>query len=512
MKIDSRWIVPLLIVIAIVLTGALIPSCPFGSDEGDNLLGAQSILRGGDIYRAFYSQHMPFGYYFSALIGLCGAKSVLHFRIGYVLFLALFWGWLYWAYARRVPSILLLFLIVAFPLAAPWFLGHVILADNLSGLALVVLMMELISHRKPEDLTPQRMVVISAAVFAAVTSTFLSLYPVFAFLAGMALLDIQESCWRVSRITFRRYLMLAAVIAIPFALLGGWYLLTGNFGRFWYQAYEFNRTVYPKYINIGGRYDAIMTFINLPVAWIRHGQDVLGTAIQTRSMSLGLLMMIANLAFIFWAGRGWLFSMILFVFLTYTGTRGFGGFGHEGFHSAPYYLVSLVSLGWLISILCRPRLIKAAALIGLVFFFLNITLPVYGKLAQFNPAFLKQDPLFPIPGIEFIRPWINPGEPLWSASINGYLYIDTHCPPASRVWGLVPWYGETYLNDIIADLEKTQPKVIYFPAELAISGRKLIEYAHPIYNYIQQHYRPLDKEAPVRRDLYILVEPPAAAE
>jgi len=504
-----RCVVPVLIVITTILTGALIPSFPFGSDEGDNLLGALSILRGGDIYKAFYSQHMPFGYYFTALIGLCGARSVLDFRIGYVLFLALFWAWLYWTYARRVPSILLWFLIAAFPLAAPWFLGHVILADNLGGLALVVLMMELISRRKLENLTPQRMVVISAAVFTAVTSAFLSLYPVFAFLAGMALLSIQDNCWRVSRTTFRCYLMLAVMIAIPFVLLGGWYVLTGNFGRFWYQAYEFNRTVYSKYVNIGGQYDALLTFINLPLSWIRHGQNILGTAIRTRTMSLELLMMIANLAFIFWARRGWLFSVILFVFLTYTGTRGFGGFGYEGFHSAPYYLVSLVSLGWLISILCRPQLIKAVALIGLVFLFLNITVPVYGKLAQFDPAFLKRDPLFPIPGIEFIHPWINPGEPLWSASINGYVYIDAHCPPASRVWGLVPWYGETYFNDIIADLEKTQPKVIYFPAELTISGRKLIEYAKPIYDYIQQHYYPLDKQDPIRRDLYILVEPPS---
>ena len=566
---------PLLFVMVLLIV-ALLPTFPFGSDEGDNILGAFSVLNGGDVYRTFYSQHMPFGYYFTALLALCGAESVPQFRIAYAVFLALFWAWLCWSYARRIPAAMLIFLLLAFPLSAPFFLGHVILADNLSSLALLTLLLELIVYDGAEGLKPARGAVISLAAFVAITSCFLSVYPVFAFIAGLILLDLRRSGWRLkytgvvaggddpgpasarpativscrrpNLFPFRQYILLAAMMTFPFAVLIGWYALTGNLGRFYFQAYEFNRTVYAKYV-WGGNQPALLTaFFMLPLVWIQHAILAMKTALQTLTLPLDLLLAFANLGFIIFIRRGLFFSVVLFFFLVLTGTRSFGGFGYTGFHSAPYFMVSLVSLGWLIALLCppapaespkeyshldktrwrswlrrvsqrlhRPRRLKMLTAAGLLVLFLlaaapgylRAILPVYGRLARSeHRGGLEQ--FFATPYDREIKALTRPGDRIWSAGINGYIYINNRCLPAGRIPGLVPWFVESYTDEIIADLDKNKPRVVIFPAEGAVWGHALKDFGRPIFSYIQAHYHPLDANAPVKKDIYVLNDQPSA--
>ncbi|MDO9541409.1 MAG: hypothetical protein Q7J98_03690 [Kiritimatiellia bacterium] len=511
-ELRFRFIVPFLLFVMLMLIGGLIPTFPFGSDEGDNILGALSVLGGGDIYKAFYSQHMPFGYYFTALLALCGAESVPEFRIAYAVFLVLFWAWLYWSYARRVPPIMLIFLLIAFPLTAPFFLGHVILADNLSALALLVLLLELLGHRDSPELTPRRMAVISLASFVAVTSCFLSVYPVFAFIVGLVLLELRRNGWRLKCFPFRRCIFLAAAAALPFAILSGWYALTGNLGHFYYQAYEFNRTIYAKYVWGGGQPSPLAAFGMLPLIWIQHGISALRTALQNFTLSLDLLLVAGNLAFIIFIRRGWVFSIVLFLFLTYTGTRSFGGCGYTGFHSAPYFMVSLALLGWLIANLYQPRRARILVMVCLlvIFFkctipaYLGCTLPVYLRHIRSAQKLFSLDAFFATPYDKEIKALTKPGDMIWSAGIEGYVYINNRCMPASRIWCLVPWFAEDYGDEIVADLEKNRPQVIIFPADGMVWGHPLKDFGADIFHYIQARYRPLDINVPVKKDIYVL--------
>lgn len=511
-----HFVVPLLLLVLVMLIGALIPTFPFGSDEGDNILGAFSILIGGDIYKAFYSQHMPFGYYFTALFALCGAESVSEFRIAYAVFLVLCWTWLCWSYARRIPTAMLMFLLIAFPLSAPFFLGHVILADNLSGLALLVLLLELISYRGAEDLTPKRMVVISLASFVAVTASFLSVYPVFAFIIGLALVDLRWNEWRLKSFPFRRYILLAAAAAFPFAVLAGWYALTGNLGHFYHQAYEFNRTVYAKYVSVGYQYEPLLKFVFLPLAWIQHAGLALQTVLQTGALSLNLLLVLGNLGFVIFLRRGWAFSVVLFLFLTYTGTRSFGGFSYTGFHSAPYFMVSLASLGWLIAFFYQPHRARILIMACLLVFFLKCTipaylrstLPVYGRYIHSEHELFNLNEFFATPYDRELKALTKPGDMIWSAGVNAYVYINSRCRPAGRIWGLVPWFAEDYTDEIITDLERHKPRVIIFPSDGMVWGHALKDFGADIYRYIQKRYRPLDVNMPVKKDIYVLNDLP----
>lgn len=507
-----HFVVPLLLIILVMLIGALIPAFPFGSDEGDNILGAFSILNGGDIYKAFYSQHTPFGYYFTALLALCGAESVPEFRIAYAVFLALFWTWLCWSYARRIPAVMLMFILVAFPLSAPFFLGHVILADNLSALALLVLLLELISYRGAEDLTPKRMAVISLASFVAVAACFLSVYPVFVFIVGLALVDLRRNGWRLIYFPFRRYILLAAIAVFPFAVLVGWYALTGNLGNFYYQAYEFNRTVYAKYVYTGYQYEPLLKFILMPLTWVQQGILALKATFQNRALSMNLLLALGNLGFIVFIRRGWVFSVVLFFFLTYTGTRSFGGFGYTGFHSAPYFMVSLAALGWLLAALYRPHNIRTLGAACLLLIFLKVTipaylkstLPIYWRHVRSDSDLFSLEAFFSTPYDKEVKALTKPGDMIWSAGVDGYVYINNRCRPAGRFSGLVPWFAEDYMDEIIADLERHKPKVVIFPADGMVWGHALKDYGANINHYIQARYHPLDVNVPVKKDIYVL--------
>lgn len=512
-KSRFHWAVVLFLLGMVVLTGFLMPTFPFGSDEGDNILGAQSVLRGGDIYAAFYSQHMPFGYYFTAGLAMCGAKSVPEFRMAYVVFLAFFWAWLYWSYAQRVPPVMLMFLVIAFPLSAPYFLGHVILADNLSALALLVLILELISYQGPGDLRPGRMAIISLASFTAINSSFLSIYPVFVFFAGMAISDLQRGRWRIADFPFRRYLLLASATALPFALLIGWYALTGNLGRFYYQAYEFNRTVYAKYVWVRAQPSLFTAFVYLPLVWIQHVLSAVKLAVQNATISLDLLLALSNLALIFFLRRGWVLSVTLFLFLVYTGTRSFGGCGYTGFHSATYFMLSLAALGWLMAALSRQshraKILGIACLLVIflrctVPLYLRVALPVYWRHLRCDPELFDLEPRFATIYDKEVKALTKPGDKIWSAGVDGYIYINNRCRPAGRIWGLVPWFADNYTDEIIADLEKHQPKLIVFPSEGEVWGHALKDFGKVVFQYIQAHYLPLDVNAPIRKDIYIL--------
>lgn len=61
------------------------------TDECDNIRGGILIAKGRVLYRDYYTQHTPFGYYLCAFFAWLGAKSIQQFRLLYYLFSAILW-------------------------------------------------------------------------------------------------------------------------------------------------------------------------------------------------------------------------------------------------------------------------------------------------------------------------------------------------------------------------------------------------------------------------------------
>lgn len=487
-----------------ILLGGLLGTMPNPPDEGDNMLGALCVARGGDVYKAYFSQHTPFPYYFTSLFALMGVNSVIGFRLAFSGALLLFWLVVYWAYAGSVKKRALLFFMAAYPLLAPFCLGHLILAEVFMAQALVVLLLEYLRYLQVRTLPRSRMLVISLCVFVAVMSCFVGVYAVFFILLGFGVGELQGLSRATFKERFSRGGLFLLVLAVPFGLLLAWYAATGNLRNFYEMAYLLNRTVYSHYI--GGLGTSLgAPFLSLPLAWPLHIWAAVTDGLTRGVVTLSLLLAVTNIIFLIGQFRRRpLAALILFLFLAATGIRGYGGSGYTGFHSMPYYVVSLLVFGLVLSWLERPKLWAWIGSLGMLMLFLGLTLPAYAGHAQFRVAPLRHRPLFPTPYDPYIQTYTRESDMIWSAGLSDYLFIDNHVIPASRVCGMPPWVADQYADMIIEDLSRNRPKLILFDPEWQIWGHRMGDYGGKIISYIQAHYQPLDKSDPVKRAIYLL--------
>jgi len=380
-------VAPFLLAAGVLLAG-LLGSFPFGSDEGENMLGAISVARGGDIYKVFISQHTPFAYYCTSLFALMGIKSVIGFRIAFNAIILIFWLVIYRAYAGRMNKRIFLFVMAAYPLMAPFCLGHLILADVFTAYALVVLLIEYLRYLEDKTLSPGRMIIISLCVFVAVMSCFVGIYAVFIMLLGFGAGELKGLSRAVLPGRCRRLLLFLLVLALPFGLLLGWYAATDNLRNFYEQAYVFNRTVYSRYVGIGT--SAVLPFISMPLTWLRHMREVAADGLNYGAVTLSLLLTCTNIVFLanLWR-RQRLAAIVIFMFLAAAGIRGYGGMSYDGFHSAPYYTVSLLIFGIVLSWLDRPQPWAWITSLCALMLFLGVTLPGSRCFSQHNmmPSF-----------------------------------------------------------------------------------------------------------------------------
>lgn len=495
-------IAPLLLVSAILLAG-LLGAFPFASDEGDNMLGALSVVQGGDIYKAYFSQHTPFAYYFTALFALMGVDSVIGFKLAFSGALLLFWLMLYWAYADGVNKNSLRFFVIAYPLVAPFCLAHLILAEVFTSHALVILAIEYLRYLETRTLPLGRMIVISLCVFVSVMSCFVSVYAVFMILLGFGLGELQGLSRAAFPSRWRRWLLFLLILAIPFGILLTWYGATGNLQNFYEQAYLFNRIVYSRYTGMAT--NAFLPFLSMPLALAFHGYNVMADSMSHGAVTLSLLLLGANLIFLVSLFRRQrLATLIMFLFLAATGFRGYGGTGYTGFHSMPYYIVSLLVFGMVLSWLDRPKLWAWVGSLCALMLFLGVTLPVYAAHATFSATRLRQRPLFSNAYIAAIQTYTRESDMIWLASVDAYVYIDNQRKPASRVCGFTPWVAEQYSGVIIEDLRRNRPKLVAFDPDYRVWGFRTGDYGSNLFSYIQAHYYPLDPSDSVKRTIYLL--------
>lgn len=498
MKRQILAIVPFLLAATFLLSG-LLGAFPFGSDEGDNMLGALTVARGGDIYKDFFSQHTPFPYYFMSVFALLGVDSIIGFRLAFAAALLVFWLVLYWAYAGVIPKTTLRFFVVAYPLLAPFCLGHLILAEVFTVHALVVLLVEYLRYLETRTLTPGRMAIISLCVFVAVMSSFVSVYAVSMIMLGFGIGELKGLSRAAFRVCLRRWLLFLAVLSMPFVLLLSWYAVTGNLRNFYEQAYLFNRAVYSRYVGVGT--SAIAPLIYLPIGWFLHSWR----ALTGGAVTLGFLLAGVNLLFL--AGllrRRPLAALVVMLFLAATGIRGYEGQGLDGFHSMPYYIVSLFIFGLVLSWMDRAKPWAWLAGLGLLLLFLGVTVPVYANSAKFSLTKLRHDPLFPTPYDSCIRKYTRETDRIWTCGINAYCYVGNRRMPACRLWGLTPWFAEKYGDTVIADLTSNRPPLIILDPKYRVWGHDLHDYGSNILSYINANYQPLDQSDPVKREIYLL--------
>lgn len=470
-------------------------------DETDNMLGALAIAHGKDIYSGFYSQHTPFVYYFFSIFAFLGVKEYETFRLCMSATILLIWLIIYFSNRKHFGEKAILISILLYPLTLSLHWGHMILSDVFQGFSLLILMLELIKYWETKQLSLQNYILIASSVFISIMSAFLSVYPVFVIFIGFLVHEIMFNK-RIDdyKIKLKSYLLLIGIATIPFLILILWYLLTHNLRNFYFQAYEFNRVYYSKYLSGFGS-SGLSVIKGTLVGWINYITSSLTKF--TIDTLISSILVIFNLLFLKeMLKKGHILTLIIFIFIAFTGMR-----GYSGTHGIPYYIVSFLCVGYITNkyLLSKENVLieyKKILLQLLIFFLFLLSFNSYIPFAGDNffkaKGYMVSDPLD-----RYVQTLTTKSDTVWFSNPVPQSYIKNNREPASRVYGLVPWFADAFSNEVISDLSKNKPKLITFVSEEEVWGHKFKDFAASIYTFIQQDYKVLNQSDPIEKNIYI---------
>ncbi len=242
-------------------------------DEIDNIYGGILIADGGELYRDYITQHMPFGYYICAVFSFLGANSVEQYECLFYILQAVAFVYFCWRYYPKYGKKLLLFPALEIVLVNNVnIIRGMVLGENIVEMAMLFLAMEMMDYLADHSLKADRAVLVSVCVYLSVFSVFISVYPL-SFIAVFFLI-CEVILWKkrelgnpgIGSFVKRYCLFLTLMVCIPAAVLGC-FALHHNFEAFYQNAYLFNREVYPVY-NGGMGYNPLFPVFDSGVNFI----------------------------------------------------------------------------------------------------------------------------------------------------------------------------------------------------------------------------------------------------
>ncbi len=134
----------------------------------------------------------------------------------------------------------------------------------------------------------------------------------------------------------------------------------------------------------------------------------------------------------------------------------------------------------------------------LIIFSLNNYIPNMGK------DLFKEKGIIAQSGYDnYIQRLTDIKDKVWISSLTTQSYINNHRLSAVRASTLVPWFYDAYKDDILSDLSKNKPKLIIFEKDSDVWGHIYSEFAPELYSYINQHYKALNENDPVEKNIYV---------
>ena len=221
------------------------------ADESDNLLGGYLIAHGWRLYADYFSNHMPLPYYLAASASLLGASRLEQYRLFTDALLVLASSGVALAFCRRLgwPVMLGWAALTVFAHTIQW--GEMLHAGTCAAFGVIGAGLLFLSTPWPLRLSLREQVGLAAAVFVAVQSELLSVYPL--GLLGVVYLaarvrDARRTSWGTE---LRRAAGLGSIVLAPHLILLLGLAATGALDAFVYDAYQFNQTYYAQFVMSG---------------------------------------------------------------------------------------------------------------------------------------------------------------------------------------------------------------------------------------------------------------------
>lgn len=474
------------------------------TDECDNIRGGMLIAKGSVLYRDYYTQHTPLGYYLCGIFAFLGAGSIQQFRLLYYILMSAVWGGLYYrhsAYFGRLRMLLL-------PLAQIWitmpmfFQASKILGDNIQGICMVALAMEFMRYWEDEELGRSRCLIAAACIFLSIASAFVSVFALVPVAAGVLIKEVL--IWKRNggcslRSCVRRYGCLMGATAAPFAVTLLYFTYHHAAGQMYRMAYQFNTMVYNRYQD--GQYGKVKWkpfFLGIKnyFEMISSNFNSVITAGGNDTAVIQLLIGVTAVAVLLFWGTGMkkredmIAAIALFLCLCWNGTR-----SGTDFHAA-----ALWDLAIAVIFLAGARgngygkwKEKKPAVFAVAALGCYILQPYAATVADhvvYHPEIVD--------GVdEAVAAMTVPGEKIF---IDAYKHDSIYLMykeryPVNRNCYLLPWYMDWFEQDTIDDLEANMPNILVYQPESEIYPAA--EICPLLDQVIRTHYESLGEGAAV---------------
>ena len=234
LKMSRQQLAGWLLLLTALVVGILTVGWGTFTDEGDNLVIGDMLLRGGVLYRDLFSHHFPFAYYWvAATIPLVG-KSIYALRGLVWIFEIACFAIAMWT--TRWHLTLGLAACLWSTVAVFYFGTHVVYYVFGAATMLIVTSLTLAVLDDRVRLTwPLAVLVGVCGIFALLSN------PLLAYAFGIALLFLATKDRRKTFVS-------AAVAGAGLLLYAGFLVVSGDWASFWHDAIVFNSEVYSKYL------------------------------------------------------------------------------------------------------------------------------------------------------------------------------------------------------------------------------------------------------------------------
>ncbi len=472
---------------------------PYFTDEQDVFYGAYSVAKGKDIYQSFLSQHMPFSYYFAALVALCGARTVFQFRVGIYVLLSFLWEGIYLRNRKAFHPVTLWSMpLIYLTLLRTLRMGTTMLSDHWQGIGLVLIFLELIRYADTRVITRPCAAMVSLGIVLSLGSSFVSAYSLLCFFLGMAALQAQDylQARKTDRANGKKYLRedlrLTACCVAPFAMLFGWYALTGNIGNCISGVYEIVTKVYSKYIGGLGS-DPVGVVWETVEQYGAYLVSLLRTLLREPWPTLLYLVAAVCLAVccVLLGRKNPAAGIAAFFAAVYGGMRGF-----EGFHAMAYYAMASAAAAlwagraaaWSFRRGKRPAAAAsvaagAAAMVMLAQFI------IWAGYNLMYPQVLQDRTLRSEEQILDLLTDSNETVFSCNAPVNSLDVMDLELIPADACGAIsYPYFYEMWGDRQMASIQSGQPHVVLYDPDENIWGYVFREYAPDFDAYMKEHY------------------------
>lgn len=506
----DRWLPAVYFLCVLALYMTMLVKSAF-VDELDVFYGGYNILKSGDLYRAYPSQHMPFSYYIAAFGALLGARTVWWFRLYFYCLLSGLWTGTYIRYRKHFPRLALLSMPVFYIAQLGMHsMGTTMISDHWQGIGLIIVLLELVMYADTRKIPVSTCCWISLGIVLSFGTTFLSAYPLAIVFAGVIATQVVMAVRKERKIGEMALedLRLALICLCPFAILLLWYAVSGNLGNAIGSAYDLNVNVYSKYLggygtSPGGTFLAV--FPNWFWYQVKGGRYVasgdLRWALQIWLQTAALLVFAVSL---FWKDKKRIAAVTFLAAVIVTGVRAF-----DGFHGAPYMAVTCIPMafcldGALSFFIQKRKWIRALPAAAALACALVLVVPAAKEVTSliYVPG-LASEPVYLESNRDILEVLTEPGERIHTGDVSQTattvmrynLRLDEAAPAVSN-----PWFYEYYGERELQTLKDNKTRIVTLEPDGSVWGFTVRDYAPDFVAYVEENYTEISPDVYVRNE------------